>query len=152
MQELDWSEFDVDQTETAIQAAIFATEGLTFPFIDNGALDTRGAPLAKVEDYVAGIYVKTVFEKIFSSVHLLLNVFDVVIGETVIFSVSKISKLLNYSMGSLHVGEMPAVSLSRARSRRTPLWRSRHRRRNSDRRTWQSYLHPNPLRAFKQGI
>lgn len=64
---LDWSEYDIDQTEMTIQSAIFNTEGVVFPLVDNGGLITRGSPLLKVEDFVAAIYTKTVFNKIFSS-------------------------------------------------------------------------------------
>jgi len=67
LSELGLSEFDTDITQTKIQQAIFNTEGVVFPLIDNGALDKRRFPLLKVEDFVAGIYVKTVFSKIFSS-------------------------------------------------------------------------------------
>jgi hypothetical protein len=67
LSELNFSQYDTDQTQSAIQAAIFNTEGVVFPLLDNGALDTRRFPLIKVEDFVAGIYVKTVFNKIFSS-------------------------------------------------------------------------------------
>jgi len=64
--DVNFSEFDVDQTETNIQAAIFNTEGVVFPVVDNGVLVTRGFNLMKVEDFVAAIYVKTVFKKIFT--------------------------------------------------------------------------------------
>lgn len=64
---IDFSEFDTDISQTAIQQAIFNTQGVVFPLVDNGALDTRRFPLLKIEDFVAGIYVKTVFNKIFSS-------------------------------------------------------------------------------------
>lgn len=67
LSELDFSEYDVDQTQSTIQAAIFNTEGIVFPLVDNGILDLRGYQLLKVEDFVAGIYVKTVFNKIFAS-------------------------------------------------------------------------------------
>lgn len=67
LQELDWSQYDIDLTESNIAAAIFNTSGAVFPFVDNGLLYTRGTPLLKVEDLVAGIHVKDVFNKIFSS-------------------------------------------------------------------------------------
>jgi len=67
LQELDWSEYDTDQTEITIQNAIFNTSGVVFPVVDNGALLTRGYQQLKVEDFVAGIYVKDVFNKIFSA-------------------------------------------------------------------------------------
>lgn len=65
--ELDWTEFDTDITQSSIQQAILDTEGVVFPLVDNGALDTRRFALLKTEDFVAGIYVKTVFNKVFSS-------------------------------------------------------------------------------------
>jgi hypothetical protein len=67
LQQLDWSQYDLDQTESNIAAAIFNTDGIVFPFIDNGLLNKRAYSLLKVEDFVAGIYVKTVFNKVFSS-------------------------------------------------------------------------------------
>ena len=65
--DLDFSQYDIEQNQTTIQNAIFNTEGVVFPVLDNGALLTRGAPVIKVEDFVAGIYVKNVFNKIFSA-------------------------------------------------------------------------------------
>lgn len=62
---LNFSNFDTDLTQIVLQNAIFNTEGIVFPLLDNGALDTRGNAQLRVEDFVAGIYVKTVFEKIF---------------------------------------------------------------------------------------
>lgn len=64
---LDWSQYDIDQSEANIVAAIDNTEGVVFPLVDNGGLVTRGNAQLKVEDFVAGIYTKTVFNKIFSS-------------------------------------------------------------------------------------
>lgn len=65
MQDIDWSEFDVDQTEVNISLAISDTSGVVFPTIDNGLLDKRGFPLLKVEDFVAGIHIKDAMQKIF---------------------------------------------------------------------------------------
>jgi hypothetical protein len=67
LRDLDWSEYDIEQTESNLAAAIFNTEGVVFPFIDNGQLKNRGNALVKVEDFVAGIYVKTVFDKVFGA-------------------------------------------------------------------------------------
>jgi hypothetical protein len=67
LQELNWSEYDIDQTEINIQSAIFNTSGVVFPVVDNGGLLTRGYQQLKVEDFVAGIYVKDVFNKVFSA-------------------------------------------------------------------------------------
>lgn len=63
---LNWDEYNVELNEINIQAAIFNTSGVVFPVVDNGVLNTRGFPLLKVEDHVAAIYVKDVFNKIFS--------------------------------------------------------------------------------------
>jgi hypothetical protein len=67
LSELDFSEYDTPQTESSIHNAIFNTEGVVFPLVDNGGLLTRSFALIKVEEFVAGIYVKTVFDKIFAS-------------------------------------------------------------------------------------
>ncbi len=65
--DLNWDQYDVELTETTIQTAIFNTSGVVFPVVDNGLLNTRGFALMKVEDFIAGIYVKDVFNKIFSA-------------------------------------------------------------------------------------
>lgn len=64
---LNWSEYDTELSQATISAAIFSKEGVVFPLLDNGALVSRGTAQLKVEDFVAGIYVKTVFAKIFQS-------------------------------------------------------------------------------------
>lgn len=66
LDELNWDEYDIGLTEGNIQLAIFNTSGVVFPVVDNGVLNTRGFPLLKVEDHVAAIHVKDVFNKIFS--------------------------------------------------------------------------------------
>jgi hypothetical protein len=66
LQELDWSEYDIDLTEINLSNAIFNTSGVVFPLVDTGLLFTRGTPLLKVEDFVGAIHVKDVFNKIFS--------------------------------------------------------------------------------------
>lgn len=67
LQDLDWSEFDLEISESNFAAAIFNTEGVVLPLIDNGVLVSRGTTQLKLEDFVAGIYVKSVFEKVFNS-------------------------------------------------------------------------------------
>lgn len=67
LRDLNWSEFDTEQTESNFAAAIFNTEGVVFPLVDNGVLSTRAGTQLKVEDFVAGIYVKSVFKKIFNN-------------------------------------------------------------------------------------
>jgi hypothetical protein len=55
-----------------------ATSGVVFSLVDNGGLVTRGCRQVKVEDYVAGIYVHTVFKKIFQhhSIKIQGDLFD----------------------------------------------------------------------------
>ena len=67
LRDLDWSEYDIAQTESNFAAAIFNTEGVVFPLVDNGVLSLRRNTQMKVEDFVPAIYVKTVFQKIFNS-------------------------------------------------------------------------------------
>lgn len=73
LRSLDWSEYDLDLTNANIQTAIFNTSGLVFPTVDNGLLHLRGFSLMKVEDFIAGIYAKSVFKKIFDSHAIKLN-------------------------------------------------------------------------------
>lgn len=65
LQDIDWSAYDIDQTEANLSTAISNTEGVVFPTVDNGVLDRRGFSLLKVEDFVAGMYVKTIMKEIF---------------------------------------------------------------------------------------
>jgi hypothetical protein len=67
LQDLGWNEFNLDQTEANIVSTFTKTEGIVFPVLDNGMLNVRGNAVLKPEDFIAGIYVKTVFEKIFNS-------------------------------------------------------------------------------------
>lgn len=67
------SRFDVDQTVEAIQDSWENTEGLVFPLVDNGGLLTRGYQHLKVEDMVAGLYVKTIFKQIFTEAGIKLQ-------------------------------------------------------------------------------
>lgn len=67
MTDLDWSEFDTELSQSTIAAAIFAKEGIVFPLLDNSGLVSRGTAQLKVEDFVAGIYVKSVFERVFNA-------------------------------------------------------------------------------------
>lgn len=67
LRSLDWSAYDIIQNQGNIEAAKSKTKGVVFPLIDNGVLMFRGAASLKVEDFVAGIYVKDVFNKVFSS-------------------------------------------------------------------------------------
>ena len=67
LQDIDWSEFDLDQTEANINTSFSNTSGVVYPVLDNGVLSTRAFPVMKVEDFVGGIYVKSVMKKIFQT-------------------------------------------------------------------------------------
>jgi len=62
---VDFSDLDVDQTLSNLLVYATAEQGIVFPVVDNGALISRGYRHMKLEDFVAGIYVKTVFKRIF---------------------------------------------------------------------------------------
>lgn len=65
LKDMDFSSYDLDQTEASIVSSWSNTSGITFPVIDNGGLLTRSIPQIKVEDFVGAFYVKTIFKKIF---------------------------------------------------------------------------------------
>lgn len=65
MTAIDWSEFDVDQTEANLSLAISNTSGTVFPLVDNGLLAYRSEALLKVEDFVGAIYTKDIMRKVF---------------------------------------------------------------------------------------
>lgn len=71
--DLDFSEFDIQQTEANIETSWSNTEGVAFPLIDNGGLLTRSIAQLKVEDFVGAMYVKTVFKKIFQAASIKLT-------------------------------------------------------------------------------
>jgi hypothetical protein len=73
LSELDFSAYDVDQTQANIISSWSQTSGIVFPFLDNGGLVTRSAPEVKVEDFVGGFYVHTIFRKIFTSAGIKLQ-------------------------------------------------------------------------------
>lgn len=66
LSELDLSRYDTDNNEVTIINSWTYDEGLVFPLIDNGGLLTRSTPQLKIEDFVPGFYVKTIFKQIFS--------------------------------------------------------------------------------------
>jgi len=66
LQDLDFSVFDIDNNEITIVDSWDNTEGLVFPLLDNGPLITRSWAQIKIEDFVAGLYVKTIFKKVFT--------------------------------------------------------------------------------------
>lgn len=63
--DIDFSEFSVTQEIDDILASKGNTSGVTWPIVDNGSLITRSFPQMIEEDFVPGIYVHTVFKKIF---------------------------------------------------------------------------------------
>lgn len=73
LQEIDWSEFDTEQTSSNIILTHSATSGIVYQVIDNVGLERRGYRQLKVEDFVPGIYVKTVFAKIFQNAQITIE-------------------------------------------------------------------------------
>lgn len=71
--DIDFSEFNIEQTIANIETSWSNTSGITFPLIDNGGLITRSIAHLKIEDFIGAIYVKTVFKKIFTSATIKLN-------------------------------------------------------------------------------
>ena len=67
------SAHDIEQTEANIIASWANTEGITFPLIDHGGLITRYFPHVKIEDFVGGFYVSTIFKKIFTDSQIKLE-------------------------------------------------------------------------------
>jgi len=63
--DVDFSDLDVDQTLSNLIVYDSASTGIVFPVVDTGTLVTRGYRHMKIEDFVAAIYVKTVFKRIF---------------------------------------------------------------------------------------
>lgn len=66
LSELDLQAYDTDNNEVTIIDSWSLDEGLVFPFLDNGGLITRSYYQLKIEDFVGGFYVKTIFNKIFT--------------------------------------------------------------------------------------
>lgn len=66
LQSLDLSVYDIDNNEVNIIDSWSLDEGLVFPFLDNGGLITRSWAQLKIEDFIGAIYVKTIFQKIFT--------------------------------------------------------------------------------------
>jgi hypothetical protein len=63
--DLDFSEYDNELTETNIVNNMVNTEGICFPVLDTGGIITRSYFNLRVEDFNACMYVKTIFNKIF---------------------------------------------------------------------------------------
>lgn len=66
--EIDFSDLDTDLSEAEIINAGVNTEGIFFPIIDTGGLITRGSPNLVLQDFTGMIFLKTAFERIFTSV------------------------------------------------------------------------------------
>jgi hypothetical protein len=73
LSELDLAEYDIDNNEISIIDSWSNTEGLVFPLVDNGPLITRSYSQFKIEDFVAGIYVKSIMSKIFNEAGIKLE-------------------------------------------------------------------------------
>lgn len=71
--DIDFSDFDIEQTIANIESSWSNTSGITFPLVDNGGLITRSVAHLKIEDFIGAFYVKTVFKKIFTSVSIKLE-------------------------------------------------------------------------------
>lgn len=63
--DVDFSDLTVSQDITSIIAAKGNTSGVTWPIVDNGSLLTRSYQQMIAEDFAPGVYVHTVFKKIF---------------------------------------------------------------------------------------
>ena len=66
LRDIDWSDYDIDQTEITLSNALFNTSGVVFPLIDNGLLAYRGNALLKVEDFVGALYTKDIVNRVFA--------------------------------------------------------------------------------------
>jgi len=66
--DLNFSEYDVDLTESNVINYSVNTSGIVFPLLDSGTLITRSYPSLKVEDFSPHIFVKDIFNKIFNTI------------------------------------------------------------------------------------
>jgi hypothetical protein len=66
LSQLDLDSYDIEQTEVNVVDSWTRSEGIVFTLLDNGGLITRSYPEIKIEDLIAGFYVKTIFSKIFT--------------------------------------------------------------------------------------
>lgn len=65
LSDIDFSEYDQEQNLSNIIASHSNDSGLVFPVMDHSQLERRGYRHMKIEDFVPGLYVKSVFKKIF---------------------------------------------------------------------------------------
>ncbi len=63
--EIDLSDLDFELSESTVYSYRTNTEGIAIPLIDSGELTNRGYYQVKVEDFVPGLYVHTLFKRIF---------------------------------------------------------------------------------------
>lgn len=70
MTDLRLSKYDVDLTESNIDASWDNTSGIIFPLIDTGALVTRGYSNAVTEDFVGCFYIHTLLRETFQQAGL----------------------------------------------------------------------------------
>lgn len=63
--DVDFSEFDTDQTIDIVESSRTNTEGVAWPLVDAGALSTRSNYQVLIEDFIPSIFVHTVVNKIF---------------------------------------------------------------------------------------
>jgi len=114
MTELRLSSYDRDQDESNIVNSWAETEGVIFPFIDLGALITRGAPSARIEDFVGCFYLHTLFKEVFNQSGIkiqgdLLN--DSLYNQIVIATNTR--SVIDKNNNSLYVGtNTPQVALA----------------------------------------
>lgn len=73
MTELELSQYDTELSELNIISSFTQDSGLVYPFVDLGALITRGYRSLKTEDFVGSFYVKTLMSEIFNNAGLKLS-------------------------------------------------------------------------------
>lgn len=73
LSEIDFSDFEVEQTETNIVNSWSADSGIVFPLVDNNVLLQRQAAILKIEDFVPAMYVHTIVKRIFQSHSIKIN-------------------------------------------------------------------------------
>lgn len=73
LEDIDFSEFEVEISQTEIEASWNNTEGIIFPWVNTGAMTNRSWPYLKVEDFQPFIYVKNVIKKCFNAAGLKLD-------------------------------------------------------------------------------
>lgn len=74
LKEIDFSNYNVKFKDTLTAPSITeVTDGVIFPFIDAGLLETRATECLVYDDFVPWIYVKSVVKKIFNSVSIKLD-------------------------------------------------------------------------------